>query len=98
MPSQPFPVQAYNPFALGHIVQTAQNLGAITNTNLVSPISIVIAGHGYATGNRIRIASVTGQTAINGDWTIGVTDVNTITIPLAGNGVASGSGTARRFA
>jgi len=97
MPYAPFPIQAYNPFGLGHIVGTTQNLGAIVNTNNVTPIVITITAHGYSTGNRVRIASVTGQTALNADWTIGVIDANTITIPLAGNGSVSGSGTISRI-
>jgi len=93
-----FPSQPYNPFALGHILGTAQNLGAIVNTSGVSPVVITIPAHGYSAGNRVRLASVTGQTTLNADWVIGVIDVNTITIPIAGTGVSSSAGNAVRFA
>jgi len=93
-----YPAPSYNPFALGHILGTSQNLGAIVNTNGVSPVVITITAHGYTAGNRVRIASVSGQTTLNADWTIGVIDVNTITVPIAGTGVSSSSGTAVRFA
>lgn len=93
------PSQKYNPFPLGAIIGPAlQNLGTIVNTNAVFPVSITVTAHGLTAGTRVRIASVTGQTALNAEWIIGVTDANTITIPLAGNGVSSGSGTLGAFA
>ncbi|MBX9600420.1 MAG: hypothetical protein K2X35_05430 [Bryobacteraceae bacterium] len=70
----------------------------ISGTSNASPIVVTAAGHGYATGNRVRIDYVTGNTAANGVWTITVVDANTFSLNgSAGNGAHAGGGTARRF-
>lgn len=100
----PFP---YQPFALGHLTAVSQNIASISNAN-GAPIALTVTAHGFTVGTSIfiRVASVTGQTAINGDWNAVVTDANTLTIgaatgwplgtQLLGTGVGSAAGTVVR--
>jgi hypothetical protein len=70
----------------------------VTGATNASPIAVTAPGHGYATGNKVRIDYVTGNTAANGLWTITVVDANTFTLNgSAGNGAYAGGGTARRL-
>lgn len=53
----------------------------ITNaTNQGGLIKITIVGHGWATGNRVTIAGVTGTTEANGTWDITKIDADTFTL------------------
>lgn len=83
-------------FFSGDVEQAA---GTITGATNASPISVTQTAHGYSTGDRVRIASVGGNTAANGDKTITVTGANTYTLDgSTGNGTYTSGGTAKRIA
>lgn len=68
--------------------------GTITGATNASPIVITSAGHGLATGARVTISGVTGNTAANGNFSVTVIDVNTFSLDgSTGNGayVSGGS-------
>lgn len=66
------------------------NVTAATNA---SPIVITAAGHGYATGDKIAVQDVGGNTAANGLWTITVIDANTFSLNGSiGNGAYTSGG------
>ncbi len=66
----------------------------VTNATNADPIVITTsAAHGYSTGNYVRIADVTGNTAANGDYSITVLTTTTFSIPAIGNGAYAGGGT-----
>lgn len=71
----------------------AVNITAATNTN---PIVITAIGHGLTSGWTARVNAVTGNTAANGDHVVTVLDANTLTIPVAGNGLYISGGTIER--
>jgi hypothetical protein len=92
----------YQPYALGGILAVNQSITSISNGNGLVVV-FTVAGHGYTSGQYIRHAGITGQTALNGNWIINVLTVNTYSLqsgtgvvpgvaPL-GNGVASSAGT-----
>jgi hypothetical protein len=92
----------YQPYSLGAIVAVSQNIGSIVNTTGLAPI-FTLTNHGYTTGQFIRQAGITGQTALNGNWVINVLTANTYSLTCStgviagpapvGNGVSSSSGT-----
>lgn len=97
MPTVPNFQPQYNPYALGHILGTSQAVTASTG-NLVAPIALTLAGHGYLTGQTIRISGMTGNTNANGDFIVTVIDVNTFSLNgSTGNGAFGGSPIAVRF-
>lgn len=57
--------------------------GRITAASLDTPIVIVSASHGLATGQRISIVGVQGNTAANGSWPVTVISADTLTIDSA---------------
>ena len=63
-------------------------------TSYTAPISVGTANpHGLATGNRVVITGVLGNTAANGVWTITVTDATHFTLNgSSGNGTYAGGG------
>lgn len=62
---------------------------AATNT---SPISINLPNHGYTTNQQVFIDGAQGLTAMNGTWTITVTDANNFTLNTSvGNGTYIGN-------
>jgi hypothetical protein len=69
--------------------------GTITGATNASPIAITTTlPHGLATGNRVTIAGVTGNTAANGTFIITVTGANTFTLNgSTGNGAYVSGGT-----
>jgi len=95
----------YQPYALGAIVAVNQTITSIVNTNGLAPV-FTLANHGYTSGQYIRQAGITGQTALNGNWIITVLTANTYSLysstgvvpapPPVGNGVSSSGGTVAR--
>jgi len=93
-----------SPFPLGGLSSASKNISAISNVSGAA-VALTVTAHGFTVGSQIfgRIAGVTGQTAINGNWNLAVTDANTLTILyptgwsassyLLGNGTASTGGT-----
>jgi Ubiquitin-activating enzyme E1 FCCH domain len=68
--------------------------GTITAASNATPIVATSAAHGLSTGTRVTIASVTGNTAANGTWTITVLDANTFSLNgSTGNGAYVSGGT-----
>lgn len=66
---------------------------AITGATNAAPIVITSTGHGFATGDRVAIGAVGGNTAANGNHTITVIDVNTFSLDgSTGNGVYTSGG------
>jgi len=78
----------------GDIFLPASRIG-ITDASNSTPIVITTAAsHGFATGQRVYIGGVLGNTAANGWFTITVTDTNTFTLDSsAGNGNFTSAGT-----
>lgn len=61
-------------------------------TNATPIVATVTAGHGLKNGDRIAIAGVTGNTAMNGVWTVGSVGATTATLlGSAGNGTYGGT-------
>lgn len=72
----------------------AKDTGNITDASNASPIVITSVGHGLTTGTRVTVASVGGNLAANGDFTI--TRINADTFSLdssTGNGSYTSGGT-----
>lgn len=69
----------------------------VTGATNASPIVITTGQpHGFSSGNSVRIAGVTGNTAANGDRTVTVLSSTTFSLNgSAGNGTYTGGGTAR---
>lgn len=68
--------------------------GTITNATNASPIVITSSTHGLTTGAYITIASVAGNTAANGTFTITRVDNNTFSLDgSTGNGSYTSGGT-----
>lgn len=66
---------------------------AITGATNAAPISITAAAHGLATGAKVMIARVGGNTNANGVWTVTVVDANTFTLDgSTGNAVYTSGG------
>lgn len=87
------------------VVNTENSAKTITGATNASPISITTsAPHGYATGAKVVIKGVTGNTAANNTyanpyWTITVTGASTFTLDTStGNGVYINGGTADKVA
>lgn len=80
----------------GEEVQAAAKTitGAVSNGGLVR---ITAIGHGYSTGDIIRVAAVCGVPAANGLWTITVIDANTFDLQgSAFSGAYTSGGTAKK--
>ncbi|MBV5338149.1 MAG: hypothetical protein J0665_01130 [Deltaproteobacteria bacterium] len=45
-----------------------------------TPVTIIIAGHGYVSGESVTLSGITGTVGANGTWPITVLDVDTFTI------------------
>jgi hypothetical protein len=70
----------------------------ITAASNASPIVITSATHGYATGDRVTIASVGGNTAANGNWVITRVDANSYSLDdSTGNDAYTSGGTSVRL-
>jgi hypothetical protein len=70
----------------------------ITAASNASPIVITSTAHGLATGDRVTVASVGGNTAANGDWVITKVDADTFRLDgSTGNGTYTSGGTAVRL-
>lgn len=70
------------------------NTGSVTGATNASPIVITSAAHGLNTGTRITVASVGGNTAANGTFTITRVDADTFSLDgSTGNGAYTSGGT-----
>lgn len=58
-------------------IPTSKTITGATNAN---PISITCTAHGFATGDLVIIAGVTGNTNANGEYAITVVNANTFTL------------------
>jgi len=66
---------------------------AVTAATTATPILLTTAAHGLATGDRVAIAEVGGNTAANGNWTVTVVSPTTFTLDgSVGNGAFTGGG------
>jgi hypothetical protein len=72
---------------------------SVTAATNATPIKITCANHGFHDGERVVIAGATGNTAVNGTWTIQKVSANTFELlnsigngTYTGNGIASGPG------
>lgn len=75
-------------------VNSAVNITGATNA---SPIVITATTHGLATGDVTVIASVGGNTAANGTWTVSVLTANTFSLDgSAGNAAYTSGGTSTK--
>ena len=64
-----------SPIAVG--TMSAKDTGNITGATNASPIVITSAGHNLQDGMKVTIASVGGNTAANGTWTVASATANT---------------------
>lgn len=66
---------------------------AITGATNATPIKITATSHGYKSGQKVTIASVGGNTAANGTWTVTSVDPNNFTLNNSiGNGAYTSGG------
>lgn len=71
-----------------------QDSGNVTAASNASPIVITSASHGLQTGARVTVASVGGNTAANGSFTITRVDANSFQLDgSTGNGSYTSGGT-----
>lgn len=81
----------------------APDVLTITAASNATPIVITSTAHGLATGDRVTIASVGGNTNANGDWKVVVLTANTFSIYTeagvagAGNSAYTSGGTAQKM-
>jgi hypothetical protein len=81
----------YKSTQCGYTEQT----GNITGATNASPIVVTVENHGFKDGAVVLNASVGGNTAANGRWTISVIDVDTFSLTgSTGNGAYTSGGTA----
>ncbi len=70
----------------------------ITGATNASPIVITATGHGYSTGDNVKVSGVAGNTAANGRWTITVIDANSFSLNgSAGNAAYTSGGQAEKI-
>lgn len=73
---------------------SVKETGAVTGATNASPIVITAASHGLTTGQKVTIASVGGNTAANGTWSIILVDANSFSLTTStGNGSYTSGGT-----
>lgn len=71
---------------------------AVTAATNATPIAVTVTSHGLATGDRIAIVGVLGNTAANGEFIVTSTGANTFTLQdkngnnVAGNGAYTSGG------
>ena len=76
----------------------AKRAPAISNATNATPIVVTAASHAMATGERVYIGGVVGNTAANGYWTVTVTGANTFSLDGSrGNGAYVSGGTIDRL-
>jgi uncharacterized protein (TIGR02217 family) len=78
----------------------ANSTKAITGITQANPGSVTCVGHGFSTGDKIKIVSVGGMTQVNNTYyTITVTGVDTFTIPVntSGYGAYTSGGSAIKY-
>jgi hypothetical protein len=68
--------------------------GTVTGATNATPIVITSSGHGLQTGMRVTVASVGGNTAANGTFTVTRIDADTFSLDTSvGNGSYTSGGT-----
>jgi hypothetical protein len=89
--------RVYGPDGLmtnGTGTSSLKNTGSVTGATNATPIVITSAAHGLQTGTRVTVASVGGNTAANGDWTITRVGADTFSLDTSvGNGSYTSGGT-----
>jgi hypothetical protein len=76
------------------VLTTTPRFGALTFLTVSGTIQVSSPGHGLVTGDRIVIAGVTGQTGLNGTWTVTVLTSDTFSLQGSiGDGTAASPGT-----
>lgn len=86
------------------ITNTVNSAKAITGATNATPINITAVAHGYATGDKVVIKGVTGNTAANNTyanpyWTVTVTGVDNYTLDSSvGNAAYVAGGTSDKIA
>lgn len=70
----------------------------VTGATNATPIVLTVTSHGLVTGDRVTVASVGGNTAANGNWTVTKVTDNTFSLDdSAGNGAYTSGGSVTRF-
>lgn len=78
--------------SLGSAGSAAAGIVISGSTNATPIVITLAAGHGLKAGDRIAIAGVTGNTAANGEWTLGTTTATTAQLlGSVGNGTHGGT-------
>jgi hypothetical protein len=71
-----------------------RDTGVVTGATDASPIAVTSVAHGLTTGTLVTVASVGGNTAANGDFTVTRTGDDTFTLDdSTGNGAYTSGGT-----
>lgn len=80
------------------LIGTGAGTKVVTDATNATPIVVSVASHGYSNGDGIRIASVTGNTAANGDWSIANVTAGTFElVDSSGNGAYISGGTSDKY-
>lgn len=78
---------------LGYSYRDTSVGGVVTGATNANPVVITTQQpHGLATGQRVQVEAVTGNTAANGGWIVTVLTATTFSIPPQGNGAYAGGG------
>jgi len=89
-----FRVYSANGLILSGQVATYRHSGNITGATNAAPIVITSVAHGLSTGNRVKVASVGGNTAANGSFTVTRLTADTYSLDgSTGNGAYTSGGT-----
>lgn len=68
---------------------------AISATTAANPSAVTTAAaHGYSSGDQVTIVGHTTNTAVNGCWTVTVTNSTTFTVPALGTAAGGATGVA----
>src|SRR5574340_411759 len=71
-------------------IETGTSTGkTITGASLGNPAIITATAHGFNNGDNVTIASVTGATWANGQWTVQFVTANTFAIAYNSTGAAA---------
>lgn len=98
VPTESSTTPIYRVYGQGGLVATGslstRETGDVTGATNATPIVVTAANHGLATGQKVTVASVGGNTAANGTFTITRIDASSFSLDSSvGNGAYTSGGT-----